>query len=159
MVRFQFRSHKTLYSVVLMAWGIVVVLILQLMYKAWESRYLFTNAHLEMLNSKYIMPLMVEQMSLSHQRLTNWNIAETQIFSCSNDFFHFMIGFFSLPAARHRARFSGTQRSSTTQVIDFCRTMRSSSLSVRTYGCMHACVLHIIIIIPQVLISCVTSSN
>jgi hypothetical protein len=77
-----------------MAWGIVVILILQLVYKAWESRYLFTNAHLEMLNSKYIILLMVEQMSLSHQRLTNWNIAETQIFGCSNYFFHFKIGFF-----------------------------------------------------------------
>ena len=33
---------------------------------------------------------------------------------------------------RHRARLSGTQRSSTTHVIDFCRTIRSLSLNVRT---------------------------
>ncbi len=100
MVRLQIRSHKTLYSVVLVAWGIVVILVLQLMYKTWESRYLFTNAHLEMLNIKYIMLLMVEQMSLGHQRLTNWNIAETQIFGCSNYFFHFKIGFFFITSSK-----------------------------------------------------------
>jgi hypothetical protein len=83
-----------------MAWGIVVVLILQFVYKAWESRSLFTNAHLEMLNGKYVILLMVEQMSLSHQRLTNWNIAETRIFGCSNYFFHFKIGLFFITSSK-----------------------------------------------------------